>query len=107
MAQKLYNTKFVVANMIKIVAHDNQLHPSCIMTRFLVVIRCVTIEEDVRMLQKLRKNIEPNVHLYPVQVSNDLIEEGNTWTQIKNMIRLDESLNEEQHKQLWDLLEEF
>jgi hypothetical protein len=27
-------------------------------------------------------------------------------TQIKNKIRLDESLNEEQQKQLWDLLEE-
>ncbi len=29
------------------------------------------------------------------------------WTQIKNMIRLDESLNEKQQKQLWDLLEKF
>jgi hypothetical protein len=42
-----------------------------------------------------------------VQVSNDLIEGGNRWTQIKNKIRLDESLNEEQQKQLWDILEEF
>jgi len=30
MAQKLYNTKFVVTNMTKIVANDNQLHVSCI-----------------------------------------------------------------------------
>jgi len=30
MAQKLYNPKFLVANMIKIVANDNQLHASCI-----------------------------------------------------------------------------
>ncbi len=48
------------------------------------------------MQQRLRKNIEPNVHLYPIQISNDLIEEGNRRTQIKNRIRLDESLNEEQ-----------
>ncbi len=53
------------------------------------------------------KNIKPNVHLYPVQVSDDLIVGGNRWTQIKNNIRLDESLNEEQQKQLWDIMEEF
>jgi len=35
------------------------------------------------------------VHLYLVQVSDDLFEGGNRWTQIKNMINLDESLNEE------------
>jgi hypothetical protein len=58
------------------------------------------------MQQRLGKNIEPNVHLYLVQVSVDLIEGGNRWTQIRNKIRLDESLNEEQQKQLWDLLEE-
>jgi hypothetical protein len=32
MAQKLYNTKFVVVNITKIVTNDNQLHASCIMT---------------------------------------------------------------------------
>jgi hypothetical protein len=26
MAEKLYNTKFIIANMTKIVANDNQLH---------------------------------------------------------------------------------
>jgi hypothetical protein len=70
-------------------------------------IKCATIEEDARMQQRLGKNIEPNVHLYPVQVSHDLIEGGNRWIQIKNKIRLDESLNEKQQKQLWDFLEEF
>jgi hypothetical protein len=55
----------------------------------------------------LGKNIKPNVQLYPVQVSNDLIEGDNRWAQIKIKIRLDESLNEEQQKKLWDLLEEF
>jgi hypothetical protein len=30
MAQKLYNTKIVVANMTRIVVNDNQLHASCI-----------------------------------------------------------------------------
>ncbi len=47
------------------------------------------------------------MHLYPVQISDDLIAEGNRWTQIKNKIKLDESWNEEQQKQLWDLLKEF
>jgi len=61
-------------------------------------IKCATIEEDAQMQQRLGKNIEPNVHLYLVQVSHDLIEGGNRWTQIKNKIRLDESLNEEQQK---------
>jgi hypothetical protein len=50
------------------------------------------------MQQRLGKNIEPNVHLYPIQVFDDLIEGGNRWTQIKNKIRLDESLNEKRHK---------
>jgi hypothetical protein len=59
------------------------------------------------MRQRLGKNIEPNVHLYPVHVYNDMIEEASKWTQIRNRIRLDESLNEKQHKQLWDFLEEF
>ncbi len=31
----------------------------------------------------------------------------NRWTQIKNKIRLDESLNDKQQKQLWDILKEF
>jgi hypothetical protein len=47
------------------------------------------------MQQKFGKKIETNVHLYPVQISNDLIEEGSRWTQIKSRVRLDESLNEE------------
>jgi hypothetical protein len=55
----------------------------------------------------LGKNIEPNVHLYSVQVSDDLIEGDNRWTQIEIRIKLDEYLNEEQQKQLWDLMEEF
>jgi hypothetical protein len=61
-------------------------------------IRCAIVEENAWMLQKVGKNIEPNVHLYPVQVSNDLIEEGNRWTQIKNKIGLNEPLNEEHQK---------
>ncbi len=70
-------------------------------------IKCAIVDENVQMQQRLGNNIEPNVHLYLVQVSDDLFEGGNRWTQIKNMINLDESLNEEQLKQLWDLLEEF
>jgi hypothetical protein len=34
MVEKLYNTKFIVANMTKIVANDNQLHASYIMTDY-------------------------------------------------------------------------
>jgi hypothetical protein len=38
MAEKLYNTKFIVANMTKIVANDNQLHNDWLQaTGFLVV----------------------------------------------------------------------
>ncbi len=57
-------------------------------------IKCVAGEEDARMQQRLGKNIEPNVHLYQVQIFDDLIEEGSRWSQIKNRIRLDESLHE-------------
>jgi len=32
MAEKLCNTKFIVANMTNIVANDNQLHVNCIVT---------------------------------------------------------------------------
>jgi len=32
MVQKLYNTKFVVVNMTEIIANNNQLHASCIVT---------------------------------------------------------------------------
>jgi len=59
------------------------------------------------MQQRLGKNIKPNVHLYPVHVSDDLIKGGDRWTQIKNRIRLNKYLNEEQHNQLWDMLEEL
>ncbi len=70
-------------------------------------IKCAVIEEDARIQQRLKKNIEPNAHLYLVQMTNDLIEEDSRWTQIKSRVRLDESLNEKQQKQMWDLLEEF
>jgi hypothetical protein len=59
------------------------------------------------MQQRLGKTIEPKVHLYLVQIFNNRTEGGNKWAQIKTKIRLDDYLNEEQHKQLWDLLEEF
>jgi hypothetical protein len=59
------------------------------------------------MKQRLGKGIEPNVHLYPVQINDDLVEEHNRWNQIKSRVRLDESVNENQQKQLWDLLKEF
>ncbi len=61
-------------------------------------IKCVATKENARMQQRLRKSIEPNVCLYPIQISNDLIKEGKRWTQIKNEIRLDESLSEKQQK---------
>jgi hypothetical protein len=32
MIEKLYNMKFIVANMTEIVVNDNQLHASCIVT---------------------------------------------------------------------------
>jgi hypothetical protein len=62
------------------------------------LIICAAVKEDAQMQQRLGNSIEPNVHLNLVQVSDDKVEEGNRWTQIKNMIRLDESLNEEWQK---------
>jgi hypothetical protein len=38
------------------------------------------------------------VHLHVVEISDDLIEEGSSWTQIKSRVTLDESLNEKQQK---------
>jgi hypothetical protein len=61
-------------------------------------IKCVVTKEDALMQQRLGNNTKPNVHLYLVYVFDDLIEGGNWWTQIKNKIKLDKSLNEEQQK---------
>jgi hypothetical protein len=36
-----------------------------------------------------------------------LIDEGSRWTQNKNRIKPNESLNEKQQKQMWELLKEF
>lgn len=52
------------------------------------------------------KLFEPKVHLYHVQIDEELIIEGGRWDQIKGKIKLDESLDERQKTQLWDLLEE-
>jgi hypothetical protein len=41
------------------------------------------------------KDDEPKVHLYHVQMINDLAIEDGTWAQIKAKIKFDESLNEE------------
>ncbi len=43
-------------------------------------INCAATEEDAQIQQRLGKNIETNVHLYSVQIFDDLIEEGNRWT---------------------------
>jgi hypothetical protein len=48
------------------------------------------------MKQRLGKGIEPNVHLYPIQIIDDLVEEDGRWNHIKSRVRLDESLNEKQ-----------
>jgi hypothetical protein len=53
------------------------------------------------------KIVELKVHLYHVQVDDELTIEGGRRDQIKGKIRLDESLDEGQKTQLWDLLEEF
>ncbi len=46
MPKNLYNTKFTIANMTKIVANDNQLHNDWLqMTGFLIVIEISTINE--------------------------------------------------------------
>ncbi len=43
-------------------------------------IKCAIIKEDARTQQRLKKNNEPNAHLYLVQMTNDLIKEDNRWT---------------------------
>jgi hypothetical protein len=53
------------------------------------------------------KDDEPKIHLYHVQMIDDLAIEDGRWAQIKAKIKFDESLNEEQRKQLWELLEEY
>ncbi len=59
------------------------------------------------MQQRMGKIVELKVHLYHVQVDDELTIEGGRRDQIKGKIRLDESLDEGQKTQLWDLLEEF
>jgi hypothetical protein len=60
----------------------------------------VVANEDDRMHQKLSHNIEPKVHLNPVQLTNELIRE-------EDRVEPDQSQNKVGQKQLWDLLEEF
>jgi hypothetical protein len=55
-------------------------------------------DEDDQMHQKLNDNIKPRVHLYLVQLINDLAREDDRWSQIKTKIRLDESLDKIQQK---------
>ncbi len=43
-------------------------------------IKCVATQEATLMQQRLGKNIKPNVYLYPVHVSDDLIKGGDRWT---------------------------
>jgi len=54
-------------------------------------------KRGVRIQQRPKKSIEPNAHLYLVQMIDDMIEEDNRF-QIKSNVRLDQSLNEEQQK---------
>jgi len=57
-------------------------------------IKCAATKEGVRIQQRLKRSIEPNAHLYLVQMIDDLIEEDSRF-QIKSKVRLDQSLNEE------------
>ncbi len=51
MAQKLYNTKFVAANMIEIIANDSQLHSDWLQTTWFLVVTTKT-------LQKLHEDLQ-------------------------------------------------
>jgi hypothetical protein len=44
------------------------------------------------------KDDEPKIHLYPVQMIDDLAIKDGRWVQIKANIKFDELLNEEQRK---------
>jgi hypothetical protein len=59
------------------------------------------------MQHRFSKNLEPKVHLYPIQMINEQVEQSGRWAHIKSKIKLNESLDEVQRKQLWELLVEF
>jgi hypothetical protein len=42
--------------------------------------KCVATDEDDWMHHKLNHNIEPRVHLYPVQLINELTREEDRWS---------------------------
>lgn len=69
-------------------------------------IKYYATNEDVQIQQRMGKDVEAKLHLYPFQMTNDLTL-GGRCVQIKAKMRLDESLNEEHRKQLWELLEEY
>jgi hypothetical protein len=59
-------------------------------------IKCAAVDDDIWTQQKMGKDDEPKVHLYHVQMIDDLAIEDGRWGQIKAKIKFDESLNEEQ-----------
>jgi hypothetical protein len=59
------------------------------------------------MQQKMGEIAKPKVHLYHVQVDDELAIKGRKWDQIFKKSKLDESLDEGHRTQLWALLEEF
>ncbi len=51
-------------------------------------IKCADVNKDARMQQKMGEIVKPNVHLYHVQVDDELIIEGDKWDQnFKNQVR--------------------
>lgn len=51
-------------------------------------IKCVSINKDAQMQQKMGEIDKPKVHLYHVQVDDELTIEGGKWDQIfKNQVQ--------------------
>ncbi len=45
-------------------------------------IKCADVNKNARMQQKIGEIVKPKVHLYHVQVDDELIIEGDKWDQI-------------------------
>jgi hypothetical protein len=58
MAQKLYNIKFVVTNMTKIVVNDSQLRSDYLQTRRFLVVVCTIFKKLDEIHRYALRNIE-------------------------------------------------
>lgn len=60
-------------------------------------IKCVAVYKDARMQQKMGEIAKPKVHLYHVQVDDELTIEGGKWDQIKKSSQMSHQMNDIEH----------